>query len=29
MTDREDRWQAMQGLPAFKSLKRLYAVSEA
>ena len=29
MTDRDDRWQAMQGLPAFKSLKRLYAVSEA
>lgn len=29
MTDRDSRWQAMQGLPAYKSLKRLYAVAEA
>lgn len=29
MADREGRWQAMQGLPAYKSLKRLYAVADA
>jgi hypothetical protein len=29
MADRDGRWQSMQGLPAFKSLKRLYAVAEA
>ena len=29
MADREGRWQAMQGLPAYKSLKRLYAAPEA
>ena len=29
MADRDGRWQAMQGLPAYKSLKRLYAVAEA
>lgn len=29
MADRDGRWQAMQGLPAYKSLKRLYDVPEA
>jgi hypothetical protein len=29
MADREGRWQAMQGLPTFKSLKRLYELAEA
>ena len=29
MADREARWQSMQGVPAYKNLKRLYTVSEA
>lgn len=28
MVDRNARWQAMQGVPAFKNLKRLYEVIE-
>ena len=28
MADREARWQAMQGVPTFKNLRRLYAVAE-
>ena len=29
MADREARWQSMQGVPAYKNLKRLYAVAES
>jgi hypothetical protein len=29
MADRDGRWQAMQGLPVYKSLKRLYAMPKA
>ncbi len=28
MADRDTRWQAMQGVPAYKNLKRLYEVIE-
>lgn len=28
MVDRDARWQSMQGVPAFKNLKRLYEVIE-